>query len=144
MNENGAMTAQVEAPKPSELELLTEIRDMTKKELIWQRISSSAMVIICVTLFIICINLIPKVVGVIENINEVADVAVNSMHEIDLMISDVRSTNENVNKVIEDNAVPLSEAVDSMSKVDYEGLNQAITDLQDTVGPMATFFKRFQ
>ncbi|WP_024865338.1 hypothetical protein [Butyrivibrio sp. FCS014] len=126
------------------VDMLTEIRDMTKRELIWQRISSSAVLILVITLIIVGVNVIPKVVVAVQNVSQVAEVAIDSLHEIDIMVSDVTNTSQNVNKVIEDNAVPLADAVDNMSNVDYEGLNKAIADLQDTVGPMANFFNRFR
>ncbi|MCR5157457.1 MAG: hypothetical protein K6C96_12345 [Butyrivibrio sp.] len=126
------------------VDMLTEIRDMTKKELIWQRVSSSALLVLVLALIIIGVNVIPKAVVAIQNVSEVAQVAIDSLHEIDVMVSDVTNTSQNVNKVIEDNAVPLSDAVNNMSNVDFDGLNKAIADLQDTVGPMASFFNKFR
>ena len=126
------------------VEMLTEIRDMTRKELIWQRVSSSALLVLVLALIIIGVNVIPKAVVAIQNVSEVAQVAIDSLHEIDVMVSDVTNTSRNVNKVIEDNAVPLSDAVDNMSNVDFEGLNEAIADLKDTIGPMASFFNKFR
>ena len=126
------------------VDILTEIRDMTKRELIWQRVSSSALLVLVLALIIIGVNVIPKAVVAIQNVSEVAQVAIDSLHEIDVMVSDVTNTSQNVNKVIEDNAVPLSDAVNNMSNVDFDGLNKAIADLQDTVGPMASFFNKFR
>ena len=125
-------------------EILTEIRDMTKKELLFQKIASGALVCLVIAVVLIGVNVIPKVVVAVQNVNKVAGVALDSLDEINIMVSEVTETSENMNKVIEDNAVPLSEAVTRMSEVDYEGLNEAITDLQDAVGPLANFFNRFK
>ena len=149
-NENNAVqvTGEEVAVQPTEgqdvVEMLSEIREMTKKELLFQKISSAAIVCFVIAFLVIAVNIIPKVVLAIQNVNEVAGVALDSLDEINIMVSEVTETSENMNKVIEDNAVPLSDAVNNMSKVDYEGLNKAIQDLQDTVGPMASFFSKFR
>ena len=126
------------------VKLLTEIRDMTKRDLILQRINSGAILCICIAFLFVVVNLIPKLMVTIDHINEVATVATNSMHEIDLMVTDMTEASANINKLVKDNAEPLSSAVTNMSNVDFDGLNKAIEDLQATVGPLASFFGRFQ
>ena len=60
------------------------------------------------------------------------------------MVSEMTTASKNLNELVNENAGPLTEAVKNMSNVDFDGLNKAITDLQDTVGPMANFFNRFR
>ena len=50
----------------------------------------------------------------------------------------------NLNQLVNDNTEPLTQAVNNMAGIDFEGLNQAITDLQGAVGPLANFFGRFK
>ena len=47
-----------------------------------------------------------------------------------------------MNKLVDDNGSNLAAAVKSLSEIDFEGLNKAITDLQDAVGPMASLMKK--
>ena len=51
---------------------------------------------------------------------------------------------KNLNQLVGDNSEALNEAITNMANVDYDGLNKAIKDLQDTVGPMANFFSKFR
>ena len=43
-----------------------------------------------------------------------------------------------------ENSEALTQTVNDMSNIDFEGLNTAIKDLQDTVGPFASFFGKFR
>ena len=117
---------------------------MTRKDLILRRISSGAILCVCVAILLVVLNVVPKVVTVIENVNNIATSASESLRDIDEMVADMSEASANINKLVNDNAEPLSQAVTNMSNVDFEGLNKAIADLQTTVGPMASFFGRFK
>ena len=40
--------------------------------------------------------------------------------------------------------VEMEVSFDEMTKVDFDGLNKAIKDLQDAVSPVANFFNKFR
>ena len=163
-NENGAMqtveeqtteqqTAEVPAAEQQtpgqpggqdSLQILTEIRDMTRKELTLRRINTGAVLCVCAAILIVLITVVPKAVATIENVNNVAVSANESLRKIDLVVDEMSEASKNINQLVKDNAEPLSEAVNNMTNVDFDGLNKAIEDLQTTVGPMASFFGRFQ
>ena len=48
-----------------------------------------------------------------------------------------------MNTKLTENAQSLTDAVEKMNSIDFEGLNKAIQDLQDAVGPFASFMNRF-
>ena len=47
-----------------------------------------------------------------------------------------------IKEFVDDNGENLAAAVKSLSEIDFEGLNKAITDLQDAVGPLASLMKK--
>ena len=124
--------------------VLSEIRKFSKKQVTWQRLSSlcilGALICIVVVLFI----LVPRVLETLDHINSVATKVETSLENVDVMVDEMTVASQNLNKLVGDNSQALTDAVEKMAGVDYDGLNQAIQDLQDAIGPMATFFNRFR
>ena len=124
--------------------LLEEIRKLSKKQVKWQRLSAlcilGALIVVIVVLFV----LIPRVLITLDHINSVAAKVESSLEGVDTMVSEMTDASKNLNELVGDNSKALTDAIDQMANVDYEGLNQAIQDLQDAVGPMANFFNKFR
>ena len=125
-------------------ELLTEIRNLKKKQLIWQRIGSVCLFGIFVVLFITVSIIVPRVSKTLSNIDQVSGQMYETIDEIDTMVSEMTTASTNLNKLVNDNADNLTNAINNISNIDLEGLNKAIKDLQDTVGPMASLFGKFR
>ena len=123
--------------------LLTEIRDMSKKRLLWQRISGCSMVVIALAVVISLIRIVPEVSGTLTHVNDTAIQAQATLSNVDELKDSIMEASTNINTLVGDNAETLTTAVTNLSEIDFEGLNQAIQDLQDAIGPMAAFMKRF-
>ena len=110
-------------------------------------------------LFLIAgVILVPKVVFTLATVNstiitagqtiENANGTIESVNEaikgVNQMTSSITGTSENMNSMLTDNSQSLTDAVEKMNNIDFEGLNQAIQDLQDAVGPFANFMNRFR
>ena len=115
-----------------------------KKHLFWQRISALAVVAIFLVVLVSAIIIIPQVTQTLGHINSVAQKAEAEIENVDTMVTEMTAASENLNKLVDDNAEGLTTAVTNMSNVDFDGLNKAIEDLQNTVGPMASFFGKFR
>ncbi len=124
-------------------QLLTEIRDLQKKKLFWQRIASCAIVFVAVVVILSAMVLVPKANNALVQVNKAASDAQASLSDVDVMVDSITKASENLNTLVEENGETLAEAVKNLSEVDYDGLNKAIVDLQDAVGPMAEFMKKF-
>ena len=124
--------------------LLEEIKRYSKKQVKWQRLSAlcilGALIVVIVVLFV----LIPRVLITLDHINSVAAKVESSLEGVDTMVSEMTDASKNLNNLVGENSKALTDAIDKMANVDYEGLNQAIQDLQDAVGPMANFFNKFR
>lgn len=124
--------------------LLTEMRDLSKKRLFFQKVATGCMAGILVLVFLVCVIIVPKAITTLSHINSVSVKAENSLDEIDVMTKGITSATDSLNELVSGNSASLTEAVTSLSQIDFDGLNQAIRDLQDAAGPMAALMKRFR
>jgi uncharacterized protein YoxC len=121
-----------------------EMLTVDKKNLFWQRISAMAVVAMFLVVLVTALTVVPQVLNTLNSINKVAVDAEAAIGDVEVMVSEITSASKNLNKLVDDNDEKLTEAVTNLSSVDFDGLNAAIKDLQDTVGPMANFFSRFR
>ncbi len=151
-NVNEQSAAPQAAPQPTvtvtasglDEQLLEEIKRLSKKQVRWQRLSSLCIMGALVALVIVLFILIPRVLTTLDHLNLVATKIESSIEDIDVMVSEMTDASKNLNELVGDNSTALTDAIEKMANVDYDGLNKAIQDLQDAVGPMATFFNRFK
>ena len=121
-----------------------EMLKVDKKHLFWQRLSALAVVATFLVVLVVAMILVPQVTTTLGNINKVAKDAEEAIAKVDTMVLEMTDASKNLNQLVGDNSEALNEAVTNMANVDYDGLNKAIKDLQDTVGPMASFFSKFR
>ncbi len=121
-----------------------EMLKVDKKHLFWQRLSALAVVATFLVVLIVALILVPQVELTLSNINQVANDAQEAIGNVDTMVLEMTDASKNLNQLVGDNSEALTKAVTDMSNIDFEGLNKAIQDLQDTVGPMASFFNKFR
>ena len=139
-----AQSAEVPAAAMADDKMMAELNKYSRKQLFWQRIASLAVLGIFAVILIAALVVIPRVLVTLYNVNQVLSDATESLEQINGMVSEMTTASKNLNELVNENAGPLTEAVKNMSNVDFDGLNKAITDLQDTVGPMASFFNKFR
>ncbi len=121
-----------------------EMLKVDKKHLFWQRLSALAVVATFLVVLVVAMILVPQVLATLDNINRVAKDAESAVANVDTMVLEMTDASKNLNQLVGDNSEALNEAITNMANVDYDGLNKAIKDLQDTVGPMANFFSKFR
>lgn len=144
VNANPAANATGKTPESLTESLLTEMRDLSKKRLFFQKIATGCMAGLLLVVFLTCIIVVPKAMTTLSHINNVSVKAENSLDEIDVMTKGITSATDSLNELVSGNSASLTEAVTSLSQIDFDGLNQAIRDLQDAAGPMAALMKRFR
>ena len=161
MEENKQLAAQVSNENAAEEKkepisdenksLLEQVRDMEKQTLKWQRISAYGSIGIFVVIAISMLILVPRVftaisvaTSTIEHIDTIVTEADKTLDDVNAMVGEITTASKNINKIVDENGQDITDAVDKMSGIDFEGLNDAINDLKNTVGPMASFFSRFR
>ncbi len=117
---------------------------LLKEQLLWQKIASVGVIGIFAVVLISALMIVPKVTETLSNINNVAMEAGETVGNADEMISEMTKASKNLNNVIDENGEDLTNTMNAIAGIDFEGLNEAITELKDTIGPLATFMKRFR
>lgn len=135
----------------AEERILSEIKLLALKQVRWQRLSAVFMMGILTVVLVVVVILLPSVLYTLNNINgAVNEVSASigkvmeSVDQVDAAVAEMQSASKSLNGLVEDNAEEITNAVTKLSEVDYAGLNQAIQDLQDAVGPVASFFNKFR
>jgi hypothetical protein len=139
-----AMTPSATDPVMTTDQALLKLISTNKKQLFYQRILALAAVGIFVVILYTVMTVVPRITATLTNLDGVVADAGNSLKEIDKMVAEMESASKNLNELVDANAEPLTDAVEKLGNVDFDGLNQAITDLQDAVHPMASFFNKFR
>ena len=132
-------------------ELLRQILEAVKNEVKYAKRAAFFMMGLFVVFLVAAIIVIPKVVETLSNVNtavvsagETLKGADDAIENINKMSDSITKTSDNMNSMLTDNSESLTAAVEKMNSIDFDGLNSAITDLQDAVGPFADFMNRFK
>ncbi len=121
-----------------------QLNAMTKKQLFWQKVASLGVLGIFVVVLISALVIVPKITMTLSNIDRVSYQVMESIEDIDAMVAEMTEASTGLNKLVSDNADTVTGAVSDLAGIDFEGLNTAIKDLQDTVAPFAAFFRQFR
>lgn len=108
-----------------------------KKQLTMLKIMMAAMLGTFLVLLITVVVLLPTASKTLQQANQI-------MGQISETMIEVEEVFDSVKILIEESQEGLSVAIDSMNSIDFEGLNQSITDLGNIVSPMANLFSKFR
>ncbi len=132
-------------------EVLLEIKELTKKKLFWQRITACSAIVVAVIALVFGAIVIPQVEVTLSHINDTAikaqetlSDAQGTLSEAQTMVTSIKEASENFDGLVKENGEGITNAVKSLSEIDFDGLNEAIKDLQEAVGPLASFMSRFR
>lgn len=147
--------ADVDESTLSENEILTQIRDFEEKQLKVAKRTSNLLLAMTVIILVAVVIMVPAMLKTMSKVSTTVDKANSSLDEITTTVQKAQTTLEgidemsqnaslaasNMNQFIEENSESLTESIKAMSEVDFEGLDQAIEDLQTAVGPLAEMAK---
>lgn len=135
------------------LEYVKEIKEIEKKRIFWARISAAllgimviAIISVLPTLFKTLNNANEAMVSAtdaIKNANSTLDQAQDIMTELSGAIDTMEVSLDSMTKFVDEGSESLKTAFDNINSIDFEGLNEAITDLGDVVEPLSNFFRKF-
>ncbi len=81
--------------------------------------------------------LIDQTAAEMEQVSKLTENAEKSMEEIDVMV-------KNINDLVVTNTDQLTNAVENLNSIDFEGLNSSIGDLESIISPLADFMGKFK
>ncbi len=132
--------------------LLQQIRDentkeqkYTKKLLRWMQLTMSIMMIVIIVLFAGIVSYVPRVNSLLTKADKLAEETTVVMEDLEVVSAklakvDYEGTIDNVNGLVVDSQKSVNEAMEKITAIDFEGLNNAITDLESVVSPLAKLF----
>ena len=149
-NKEVAATSQVSIQNEKE-DYLKKLYENSEKELKLKKITTFSLVGIFVVIQISALVLVPSAKRTINEIHSVAQKAGDTVEKANGTIDDIsgmatklQESADNMNGFINDNSETVTDSLKKISEIDFEGLNKGIKDLQDAVGPMASFMSRFK
>ena len=110
--------------------LLAQIARYQKKEVSHIRLNTVVGALVAAVLLVTLLVLLPRAVTLLDHMEQ-------SLQEIDVFV-------ENADRMVEENADAVADALGKVNAVDFDSLNKAIRDLSDTVHPLAEFARFFQ
>ena len=132
-------------------ELLKKLSENSAKSLKFQKITAFCMIGILAVFVIAAFMVVPPTVAMIAEIHATASAAGDTVEEASSLISELdktakelQKTSGNMNDLLTENGDTITESLNKMSQIDFDGLNQGIKDLQDAVGPFADFMNKFR
>lgn len=120
--------------------LLNDIKRNTSWAFRLQCISALCIAGIFIALFVCTLGLmrlIPQVSEVLASVDELQIKAGSAIDEVNTMSHSITATSEKFSGFVDENAETLTQAVQNINNIDFDGLNSAIKDLQEAVEPMA-------
>lgn len=143
----GIQEKQVQA-QVTEQEVWGELLEKTKKQLLYTRVLAAAAVGMLLVMLLAAAVVVPKAAVALSQVSDVMirvqKLAETAVTDIQKMSGEVTSVSQGLNEFVADNAQTLTEAAEDISQIDFEGLNNAIQDLQDAVSPLAKMMNRFK
>ncbi len=141
-----------------EKEVLERLLEKCGKQLFFMRIFAAAAVGLFLIFFILALVLVPRIVTVladvdmlmretgelVEETDGLMESAEDALADISQMSTEVTNVSTEMSSFLTQNAEALSDVASNISEIDFEGLNAAIQDLQDAVGPFANLMNRFK
>ena len=131
-------------------DILKKIYENSCKQILYKKIELVCVILCAVALLITAIRIVPRTVKLVDTLQMSADrldatidKADKAMEDVSSMAGTVDEIGEEIGTIVGENGDSLTETMKQLSEIDFEGLNQGIQDLQDAVGPLANFMKRF-
>ena len=140
-----------EVQKTTEHSLLEELVNNSQKQLFYERVRTVAALVIAVSIVMGIVLVVPKALVTVQKANDIMEQASETIILANAAIESVTSMSEsittmgdNMDTFITDNSETMTEVMEKIEGIDFEGLNSAIKDLGDVVEPLANFFGKFK
>ena len=131
-------------------DLTQKLLEVEKKQFSMLRIMMIANVVLAACIVLALLVMLQKMMSVatnadqaLEEVNTLAGNAQKTLENIDRTVEDANTTVNSAGKILEENAEGMEQALENINGIDFESLNQAIKDLQQSVEPLANLGRMF-
>ena len=141
------------------LELLKQIREENRKQVLFAKIICAAAIVaaLCfVGVFLLVYDFLPQISQVLSEVTNVVSELPGIVAQMQEVLTNLQEVTEKltavdfggmidgVNMLVESGQSGLEQTVNKLNSIDFESLNKAIKNLEAVVEPMAKFFKVFK
>ncbi len=110
---------------------------LLRKQLFYTRLLALAGIAIAVITLAFVLTILPGVTGVLEQASE-------TLLLVDQTLEDFGQMSQNVDALAGSGGEAIEQLMEKVEQMDIEGLNDAISDLNDVIKPLADFFGNFR
>lgn len=157
MDTNNMQIVENEKVEQTEKDMLAAMVEKMDKQLFFTKLLAGASCALVVVMIIVAFLVVPPAVKSLNAAKEVMAAANTTLEEasgaiataedalknVTDMSTNISQTSNNLNGFVVENAETMATAMKEIEEIDFKGLNQAIGDLQDAVGPFANFMRKF-
>ena len=129
--------AEGNAPETAALQSESAVLAWQRKLLRMTMISTLTSVALVIMMVVLFVTLVPKTSLMVDRIQ-------GALFQIDRLADDAQKLIDNTNKMVEDNTGTVTEIVKKLNEVRFDELNEAISDLNTAIHPLAEFAKLFE
>ena len=120
-------------------ELLKDILEQTRKEAKFSRLLALIMAAILIVLLVVVFLLVPRAVSMMKEIETTAVEAQGVITHATETLENLESAMSGVGEMTESITKTSTSLFEGISKVDFDALSKAVSDLQQAVEPLANF-----
>ncbi len=122
------------------VELLKDMKGQNKKKLFYLRLLTAIFAVICIAI----VSVIPSVISTLDTTKTTMAHLNDTITTMDDTITTMDETLDAITAMADTGTTGITEALEKIESIDFEGLNSAIGDLGTVVEPMAKFFEKFK
>lgn len=133
------------------LELLKEIREENRKQVLYARITCIAALVaaLCFAgVFMLVYKFLPQINAIVEDLPGIVKQMDGVLGNLQIVTEKLTAVDfggmiDGVNSLVEAGQTGLEQTVEKLNAIDFESLNKAIKNLEAVIEPLANFFKVF-
>ncbi len=122
------------------VELLKDMKGQNNKKLFYLRLLTAIFAVICIAI----VSVIPSVISTLDTTKATMAHLNDTITTMDDTITTMDETLDAITAMADTGTTGITEALEKIESIDFEGLNSAIGDLETVVEPMAKFFEKFK
>lgn len=122
---------------PESIQLLEKLVKNSTRQVRYARIAAFFTMGMFVAIVVLLYMVIPPTLSTLQDTRDTLNSAAGSLKDIDQMTASITRTSEEINTLVVQNSTKLTNSVQKISEIDFDGINKAITDLQTAVDPLA-------
>lgn len=117
---------------------------LQKKQLFFTRLFAVSNLVLTALVLLFVAGVLPKMTKALEQASGTLKQASTALTMAEDALDELGAVADNVNSLVDSSSLAVEQAMEKVNQMDIESLNEAISDLNDVVAPLAEFFGKFK